>query len=140
MRAGEFLALPWKNVDLENGVITIDRAVTLDTAIDKNLKQKSRNTVVSSTKTFSSNRKIKIPKILVDILLEWKQTQASQTKYGRLTDPDKVVFPNKYGQIRTYNGFRTTYRRFLENMSVQRLIPIYIVSDTHSPLCYWKPA
>ena len=27
--------------------------------------------------------------------------------------PDAVVFPNGLGEMRTYNGFRTTYRRFM---------------------------
>lgn len=114
MRAGEFLALPWKNVDLENGVITIDRAATLDTETDDDLNHKNRDTVVSSTKTYTSNRKIKIPKALIEILTEWKQAQAVHKKHRFLTDPDNPVFPNKFGEMRTYNGFRRTFTRFLD--------------------------
>jgi integrase len=114
MRAGEFLALPWKNVDLQQGVITIDRAVTLDTEMDDTLSSKSRTSVVSSTKTYASNRKIKIPRVLTDILLEWRQHQSANKKYHHLIDQESVVFPNQYGQMRTYNGFRTTYRRFMD--------------------------
>jgi integrase len=113
MRAGEFLALPWKNVDLKSGVITIDRAVTLDSEVEEDLSHKSRNTVVSCTKTYSSNRRIKIPKMLVDILKEWKRKQSAHKTLRFLTDPENPVFPNQSGEMRTYNGFRTTYRRFM---------------------------
>ena len=119
IRAGEFLALPWKNVDLDSGVIKIDRAVTLETEMEKDFKKQSRNTVVSSTKTYNSDRKIKIPQILVEILEDWKQKQKVHKKYNFLTMPDNVVFPNQFGRLRTYNGFRTTYRRFLERYNLE---------------------
>ena len=30
-----------------------------------------------------------------------------------ILSPDAVVFPNNLGNMRTYDGFRTTYRRFM---------------------------
>jgi integrase len=112
IRAGEFLALPWKNVDLKNSTVIIDQAVTLDVEIDDDLNPISRSSIVDLTKTITSERKIKIPKVLVDILTEWKHQQENHKKHRNLTDPERPVFPNKYGEMRTYNGFRRTFQRF----------------------------
>lgn len=112
--------MPWKNVDLDSGVIKNDRAVTLE--MEKDFKKQSRNTVVSSTKTYNSDRKIKIPQILVEILEDWKQKQKVHKKHNFLTMPDNVVFPNQFGRLRTYNGFRTTYRRLLKSYNLERMV------------------
>ena len=52
--------------------------------------------------------------MLCSILAEWKHHQSASEKNPTLTEPDNPVFPNRNGQGRTYGGFRTAYRRFLE--------------------------
>lgn len=118
MRIGEFLALPWQNVDFENRTITIDRAITHRCEYDSDGKLLCRTTVVGDTKTQCSNRKIKVSPIVVDVLREWKAYLPRHMKVKvthDLTAPETVVFPNAFGEMRTYDGFRTTYRRFMSD-------------------------
>jgi len=116
MRVGEFLALPWKNVDLENGVITINQALTLKCEYSEDGKIKSRQTVIGDTKTHGSNRSFKVAPIVMDVLRQWRKALPEHMRGAVATDilaSDAVVFPNDRGEMRTYNGFRTTYRRFM---------------------------
>ena len=112
LRAGEILALVWKNVDLEKRMLTIDRAVTQDTEFDENGKRISRRTVVAMPKTQSGIRRITVPSQVADALRTWrKKVEAAHPDW---VEPDKPVFVNQSGKQRTYGGFRSTYVHFLE--------------------------
>ena len=98
MRVGEFLALPWKNVDFENGKLT------------------KRRTVVGGTKTQCSNRSFRVTPVVIEVLREWREALPEHMRCRPKHDilaPEAVVFPNDLGEMRTYDGFRTTYRRFM---------------------------
>ena len=116
MRVGEFLALPWKNVDFENGIITINQALTRKCEYSEDGKIKSRATIIGDTKTHGSNRSFKVAPVVMDVLKEWREALPTHMRSPISHDilaPDSVVFLNDCGEMRTYNGFRTTYRRFM---------------------------
>ena len=112
MRAGEMLALVWKNVDMKNRIITVDRAITLDTKFDETGKKISRTTIVAMPKTHSGIRKISVPGLVIDALQGWHKKL--MTLHPDWLGPDMPVFISRKGTQRTYNGFRTSYRHFLE--------------------------
>lgn len=112
MRTGEMLALPWKNVDLENRVITVDRAVTQDTEFDSGGKPVSRKTVVAMPKTKNGIRQIAMPAQVVEALQAWRNKIAAE--HPEWLQPEAPVFANQKGELRTYGGFRTNYRHFLK--------------------------
>lgn len=117
MRVGEFLALTWGNVDFQSGVITIDRAITHSCEYNEDGSLKGRKTVVGSTKTQCSKRKFKVSPVVMDVLREWREALPGHMRRkitpDNLLTNDAVVFPNDMGKMRTYDGFRTTYRRFM---------------------------
>ena len=116
MRVGEWLALTWGQVDFKNSTITIDRAITKTCEYDKNGELTRRQTVVGSTKTQCSERQMKVPPAVIDVLKAWRKALPQHMRGTVANDilaPDAVVFPNDRGEMRTYNGFRTTYRRFM---------------------------
>ena len=116
MRVGEFLALPWRNISFDSGIITINQAITHKVDYDDTGKLKSRQTVIGSTKTQGSNRSFKTAPIVIDVLREWRDALPDHLRRPVAHDilaPDAVVFPNDLGKMRTYDGFRTTYRRFM---------------------------
>ncbi len=117
MRVGEFLALTWGQIDFENQNITIDRAVTHKCEYHEDGKLKERTTVVGDTKTQCSARIIKISSVVLDVLKKWRAAlpghMRSKPEHDILAE-DAVVFPNDRGKMRTYDGFRTTYRRFMK--------------------------
>ena len=73
LRIGEALALKWKNVDFDNGIISIDSAVTELPVRNSEGKIVDHRTVISDTKTAASVREVPMPNILKTTLLEWKQ-------------------------------------------------------------------
>ena len=116
MRVGEWLALTWGQVDFSNSVITIDRAATKACEYNADRELISRKTVVGETKTQCSERKIKVSMIVIDVLSEWKKALPDHVRksvHKDVISDECVVFPNDLGQMRTYNGFRNTYRRFM---------------------------
>ena len=118
MRVGEWLAMTWGQVDFDNNVITIDRAITKACEYDEDGNLMSRKTVVGDTKTQCSVRKIKVSEAVTEVLKEWRETLPNRMRSSVKYDPmsaESIVFPNDMGQMRTYNGFRTTYRRFMSD-------------------------
>lgn len=65
LRRGEILALTWDDIDLENGILTINKsaAVVNNQIINK------------STKNDSSNRTIQLPNVVTNLLKEQKKEQ-----------------------------------------------------------------
>ena len=111
IRAGELLGLVWKNIDFEQGTMTIDRAVTTKPEYDGDGKRTDRVTIVAATKTEAGMRTFPLPTHIRELLQEWKQKL--EAAHPGWTEPDRPVFPNRTGEHRTYHGFRTVYRRFL---------------------------
>ena len=68
MRKGESQALKWSDIDLNAKTIKISK--TLTTKLSKEEISKGLNYKITSPKTKSSNRVIRIPDVLVDVLLE----------------------------------------------------------------------
>lgn len=122
MRIGEWLALTWGQVDFQSSTITIDRAISLTCEYDDEGKLKGRKTVVGDTKTICSMRKMKVSAVVMEVLSEWRKVLPSHVKKSVKHDvlsAKSVVFPNEMGEMRTYNGFRSTYRRFMAKMNLE---------------------
>ena len=118
VRIGELLALTWKNVDFKNCMITIDRAITRDPQFDEDGILESNNTIIATTKTYSSTRKFKVSGTVIDILIEWRAIQKKKNIF--FVADNAVVFPNKDGKTRTYSGFRTIYTKFLKKHDLEQ--------------------
>jgi integrase len=117
MRVGEWLALTWGQVDFENNVIIIDRAITKSYEYDEEGKLTGNESIVGDTKTQCSIRKIKVSEVVITILRDWQKTLPDHVRKSVKHDvlsSECVVFPNNLGKMRTYNGFRSTYRRFMD--------------------------
>lgn len=72
-RIGEVMALTWDDIDLKEATISIDKII----------QKRKKYWYFGSTKTKSSNRKIKIGNALVDILKSHKKSQMeNRLKYG----------------------------------------------------------
>jgi integrase len=117
MRIGEWLALTWGHVDFENNTITVEQAITKTFEYNENREVVGHTTIIGDTKTQCSERIMKVSGVVMDVLKEWRNALVDHVrfpvKYDLLAD-ESVVFPNDQGQMRTYNGFRCTYRRFMD--------------------------
>lgn len=73
-RIGEVMGLTWDDIDLENGIIDINKIIY----------KRKPEWYFGSTKTASSVRKVKIGKTLIDVLKQHKKWQTeNRLKYGQ---------------------------------------------------------
>ena len=114
LRIGELMALRWENIDRKNMLIHIENAVTSECEFDEEGKTISRKSVVSDTKTTASQRVIPLELEVLEVLDDWrtvsKKTQGKAQEQGY----EGLIFPNQYGYLRSYQGFRKQFKRFLD--------------------------
>lgn len=115
MRHGELLGLKWSDIDFDNCIITINRIALYTTA---------KGHFFGAPKTKSSQRSLKLPSAVIDMLSEYKREQTR----GRLAMGDKwqnnnLVFPNDYGGIM----HQTISRRWLQTFCRDNGLPIVTV-------------
>lgn len=113
IRIGELLALQWSNVDRTNMVLHIENAVTKKSVFDENMKTKSRKSIIANTKTQASQRVVPIDASMLAILDEWWVNSHDERAKSLENGNCDLIFPNKDGELRGYGGFRTQFRRML---------------------------
>ncbi|MBK5240233.1 site-specific integrase [Clostridium sp.] len=113
MRTQEALGLKWQNVDLDNGIIQIRKAITLQVNYDTDGKKINRETKLGSTKKGSCDRDISVTEGMVNILIKWKKEALKISKTG--VEEDDYVFGNSKNDRWTYSGFRTTVNRYIKS-------------------------
>ena len=82
-RRGEMLGLEWKNVDFENNIISVHRTSNYT---------KATGYYTDTTKTKKSQRSMKFPEIVMDLLKKWKSEQEAQAKLmgNKWIDTDRL--------------------------------------------------
>lgn len=105
LRIGELLALEWNDVDLENGIITIDKTV---------YREKDNcgkwQVCVDKPKTKSSERIIPLPSYIVEQLIEYKASARSN-----------FVVENKKGERMSIRSYQFMFERLTEKAGVRKL-------------------
>lgn len=107
IRRGELLALRWKDVDLEEGTITINR----------NLVRTKEGLIFQEPKTELSRRTINIKE---DIIKELKTNKAKQAemklKLGKAYQDNNLVFCNEDGKSMDPRSFAKHFERMIERL------------------------
>ena len=115
MRIGELLALQWKHINFAAHTITIAQSVTRELTFDENGKTIDMTDVLGSTKTRTSHRVIQAPELVLTRLREWMRYVATLPKGLEVLTPEGFIFiSTRTMSMRTYSGFRASYRHFLE--------------------------
>lgn len=112
MRTQEALGLQWGDVDFENSIIHIQRALTKETDWDAHGSKIMTRSVLGPTKNPYSVRDLMVPEEVIQMLLAWKETapQDSKTQFGK----DDCIFGNRKESHWTYSGFRSSVNRTLK--------------------------
>lgn len=123
LRAGEAIALQWRNIDFERKTIKVEQAITQDIKFDENGNITERITIVGTTKTSCSVREIPATDIVLSELKRWKEQQHRHSiEVGiDLTTPNSFVFANDDGSVRTYSGCRVIFNRFIRRNHLKDL-------------------
>lgn len=88
MRKGEAIALTWKDIDLKNHQITINKTI---------VRGEDAKLIVQSPKTRASNRTVDVDLKTISILKDWKKIQSkelSELGFKIKTDKNQLVFTN----------------------------------------------
>lgn len=115
LRIGEALALEWGDVDVENSVIRVRRALVMD-YFYVNGARKMRY-IIGPTKTPESVRDVPIVSQVIQLLKTWKFHVRSQDKWMTAIKENgnsHLVFPNKFGKLQNIHTFRTNFRGYVE--------------------------
>lgn len=115
MRIGELLALQWKHVDFKAKTITIRQSLTRELVFDETGKTEKMVDALGATKTRTSQRVIQAPDLVLERLREWMRYVAGLKGGLKALVPDGFIFiSTRTMGMRTYSGFRASYRHFLE--------------------------
>lgn len=113
MRIGELLALQWHHIDFKANQICIEQALSLSPEVDRNGNVGRYTTSVAEPKTVSSYRTIPLPLAVREELLKWQDNLGHLFRLEHT--PDTFVFcSTKTGECHTYDGFRASYKKFLQ--------------------------
>ena len=100
LRRGEIAALTWDDIDFENNIIKVNKAIVF----------KNNRPIVSSPKTKNSIREIPMLDILREELIKYKEKYIE--KYGQ-NITSKAVFLNNLGEPHTESSINKFWKRFL---------------------------
>ena len=115
MRIGEVLALQWKHIDFVAKTISICQSLTREVVFDEDGKTQSVVDTIGATKTQTSHRQIQAPDLVLDRLRRWMQYVAKRKGGLDVLVPEGFVFVStRTMKMRTYSGFRASYRHFLD--------------------------
>lgn len=114
-RPAELLALKWKDYDKAAQSLRIDKATTVDYDFDDEGNITSAVTIIGDTKTAGSVRTNPISQTLCNILDEWKDYRKIQEEilHTSLTDDEDYIFATNRGELRSYQGTRHMFEKFL---------------------------
>lgn len=114
MRVGEMLALQWRHIDFKARTITIQQSLTRELVFDKDGRTEKSEDALGATKTRTSQRVIQAPELVLERLREWMRYVAAKKGGLAALVPDGFVFiSTRTMGMRTYSGFRASYRHFL---------------------------
>ncbi len=115
MRIGEVLALQWKHIDFAAKTIDIRQSLTRELVFDEDGKTQKMVDALGATKTRTSQRTIHAPDLVLERLRRWMRYVASLKGGLDVLRPDGFVFiSTRTMKMRTYSGFRASYRHFLK--------------------------
>jgi integrase len=129
LRPQEVITLKWENVNFNSKKLSIKTALNRVVEFDDDWNVVSRGAVRGKTKTPKSNRTFTMPGTVVESLREWKQYCHQKGLKS------EFVFPNtKTGEMRTYAGLRSLFRRFMEKHNLQGMGTLYTLRHTFATI------
>ncbi|MEN9406606.1 MAG: Brevibacillus phage Abouo [Bacillota bacterium] len=112
MRRGELLALEWKHVDLEHGIIEIKQSLS-------HIKGK---TMIKEPKTKKSTRKVAIPSALIPTIKKYYlQCRLERELYDQWDSKPFFVFSSQNGKTFYYTVPSTWLKRFFKRTGLRAI-------------------
>lgn len=129
MRGGELLGLPWKNVDLDKGVIYVRYTLAYIRGMEASNKH-----VLQPTKTAGSERYIVIPASLVDVLKEHKRRQEERRAVFKEWPHPEMVFSTPTGDYFYIGYLNTKLKQLAKNIGLPEDVHLHSLRHTTASL------
>lgn len=125
LRQGELLALDWKNINLENNTLKVERSVK-EVYVYDNENTKHIETIFQTPKTLNSFRTVPIPSTMIDILLKiknkkgllFKDTNGNPLKGKNVSAKWTKILKECKIQHKKFHSIRHTYASMLLSKGV----------------------
>jgi integrase len=127
MRPGEYMGLRWPDIDLEKGVIVVQRTL---------VAEKNGGSHFAQPKTDRGRRTIPLPPSVTRMLVEHKRRQAAEKlKAGPAYKNDDLVFATPTGEpLNLRNVVNRHFKPILEAAALPRSIRLYDLRHTCATL------
>lgn len=121
LRQGELLALTWDDIDLDNGLIVVNKAIKSVADVSSNGRGKSK--IISQTpKSQKGTRKVRMTKRQITILKKHKRKQFENTlKLEIEYNKNDLVFCNSYGNYLDASNVRKRFSRIFELNDIRKI-------------------
>jgi len=108
-RRAEISALVWSDVDMTTGIVTISKAH----------KELSAGSVIIGPPKGGRGRKIRLPTSYLELLAEWRRTQAEQLlALGHRVGPDDYICTDKIGRLMAPNRITDAFRELAKRCRI----------------------
>jgi len=105
MRRGELLALRWHDINFEEGSLQVRRTVS---------RAGKYGIIENDPKTEQSKRKIMLPQFVLDVLKQYRLSQAEmRAKSGTAWQERDIVFSNERGGFTEATNLRVRFKKLL---------------------------
>ncbi|MBT3787135.1 MAG: site-specific integrase [Alphaproteobacteria bacterium] len=112
LRRGEILALRWKDVDFDEGRITVNQS----------LEQTAKGIRFKSPKTERSRRQVPLPSVTLDVLKDHKRSQNEERlRLGPVYQNQDIVFPRPDGSPTPPDSFSTRFADFIRRSGLKHI-------------------
>lgn len=126
LRPEEYLALQWKDVDLEKKTASVRRAV---------IRLPKSKWYFFEPKTKSSRRTLPLPVTLIKELRTHRRKQNEERlKLGAAWQNHDLVFPSEVGTPSTHSNITQVYKRVLKNAELRTSLRLYDLRHSHATL------
>lgn len=126
LRPEEYLALQWKDVDLEKKTASVRRAV---------IRLPKSKWYFSEPKTKSSRRTLPLPVTLIKELRTHRRKQNEERlRLGAAWQNHDLVFPSEVGTPSTHSNITQVYKRVLKNAELRTSLRLYDLRHSHATL------
>lgn len=134
MRRGELCALRWRDIDLDEGVIRVRRALAEARATDTYCGETLEEKLPKSNR---SNRDVTIPDGTVEFLRHHKQVQLYRLMYNDIEQgEDTPVFCSDLGELYRPSKFTSDFIRFAQHKAFP--VTLHGLRHTHASLLLKK--
>lgn len=126
LRPEEYLALQWKDIDLNKQTATVRRAV---------IRLPKSKWYFSEPKTKSSRRILPLPISLIAELKRHRRKQNEERlKLGAAWQNHDLVFPSEVGTPSTHSNITQVFKRVLKNAELRTSLRLYDLRHSHATL------